>query len=191
MQRGFKSQCEQISKRYRKELGLTLDEALPYRTFADHLKVRIWTPEQVPDLEQSFVDLLTNESASYWSAVTVQSDGKTRIIVNSSHSEKRLANDVTHELAHLILDHKKARLEISDDGLLWLKSYRKEQEEEADWLAAALLLPREGLMSVYRKTTDIVNLSNIFEVSTDLVNMRINRTGITKQLSYSKKGVSL
>ena len=185
MQRGFKSKCEQISKRYRKALGLAPDEAVPYQLFADHLNVRLWTPEDVPGLEEKHVHQLTVVDGSDWSAVTLNANGEYVVIVNSSHSERRLANDVVHELSHIILDHKKARLDISEHGHLWLKSYGKEQEDEADWLAGAILLPRDGLLQVYRKSRDIQEVADRFLVSADLVRMRINRTGIQRQLHHS------
>jgi len=187
VRRGFKAQCEQISKRYRKELGLTLQEALPYRVFADHMGIRIWRPDEVPDLTAKSVQQLTVHDESDWSAVTIQDFGKTVIVVNSTHSEKRLANDVIHEISHIILDHQKARLEVNDAGDLWLKAYRSEQEDEADWLAAALLLPRDGLMACYRTIQSFGELADIFDVSADLVRMRVNRTGIARQLQNSRR----
>jgi Zn-dependent peptidase ImmA (M78 family) len=51
-----------------------------------------------------------------------------------------------HEPAHIQLRHPPARVEVSDTGLLLLSDYSDEQEQEADWLGAALLLPREGLV---------------------------------------------
>ena len=187
MRRGFKAQCEQISKRYRKELGIQEDEALPYSLLADHVGVRIWKPEEIPGFSKEHVKQLTVVDKNDWSAVTVSEKEKKVVIVNSSHSERRLANDVTHEIAHLLLDHQKARLDLIEDGLLWLKSYSSEQEEEADWLSASILLPRNGLMKVYKRTQDLETIAGIFEVSTELVRMRVNITGIIKQLQYSKK----
>ena len=187
MRRGFKAQCEQISKRYRKELDLTLQEALRYQVFAKHMGIRIWTPADVPCLTDKSLRQLTIHDESDWSAVTIQDFAKTVIVINSSHSERRLANDVAHEISHIILDHQKARLEVSDEGDWWLKAYRPDQEEEADWLAAALLLPRDGLMACYHKSQDHEELASIFEVSVDLVRMRINRTGIARQLQFSRK----
>ena len=166
--------------------ALTLEEALPYTLFAEHLGVRIWTPHDVPGLDQRFIEQLASTDESDWSATTIQVAGKTLIIVNSSHSVRRRANDVVHELAHIILDHTKARLEVSNEGHMWLKSYAKEQEDEADWLSAALLLPRDGLLKIYRRIQDFESIAEIYQVSVDLVRMRVNRTGISKQIHYSK-----
>jgi Zn-dependent peptidase ImmA (M78 family) len=51
-----------------------------------------------------------------------------------------------HELAHLILKHVPARVDVSKTGLLLLSEYSDQQESEADWLAAAILLPRDALV---------------------------------------------
>lgn len=188
MQRGFKSQCEQISRRYRKALGLALDDAMPYGLLAEHLRVRLWNPHDIPGLEEKYVHQLTVVDKHDWSAVTVNVSGKSVVIMNSSHSERRLANDVVHELAHIILDHRKARLDVSDDGHMWLRTYSNDQEEEADWLAGALLLPRDGLLKVYRECRDDQIVADNFLVSVDLARMRINRTGIRRQVDRSSYG---
>ncbi|XOV85291.1 MAG: ImmA/IrrE family metallo-endopeptidase [bacterium] len=181
MKRGFKSQSELISKRYRKALGLTLEEALPYKQIADHLNVRIWEPRDIPGLEKSAIAQLSKPE-SEWSAATLEANGTTLIIVNSAHSEARRANDVLHELAHIILGHSKGRLDVSDDGHLWLKSYGLDQEEEADWLSATMLLPRDGLLALYRRFPDHETIAEIYGVSPELVKMRVNLTGISKQV---------
>ena len=168
-------------------MGLTLEEALPYNAFAQHLQIPIWTPESVPGLSTDHVAQLTEHGSDEWSALTVTVNGRTVIVVNSSHSERRLANDVCHEFAHQILDHRKARLDVSDDGHLWLKSYSSDQEEEADWLAASLLLPRDGLLRAYSKNRDLEALAEQFAVSIDLVRMRVNRTGISMQIRRSRR----
>jgi Zn-dependent peptidase ImmA (M78 family) len=53
-----------------------------------------------------------------------------------------------HELAHIELRRAPARVEVSETGLLLLSDYADEQEQEADWLAAALLLPLDGLIQL-------------------------------------------
>jgi len=184
MQRGFKSRCENISARYRAQFGLQIEDPFPYRKLAESLGILIWTPADVPGLSSSHLTVLTDSDSSEWSAVTVTVNQKSLIIVNSSHSERRLANDITHELAHLILDHDVARLDVSDDGHMWLKTYNKDQEAEADWLSASLLLPREGVLRVYRSKRNINSVAANFSVSKELATMRINVTGIKRQLRY-------
>ena len=186
MKRGFKSRCEQISKRYRKTLNLAPEDALPYQLLADHLEALIWTPYDVPGLDAAYIKQLTEVDQSGWSAVTVSFADRYVVVVNSSHSDRRLANDVVHELAHIILKHAPSRVDISDDGHLWLSTYGKEEEDEANWLAAALLLPRDGLFTTYKKLRSEEAVADKFGVSEQLVRLRLNVTGIHAQLQRSK-----
>ena len=184
MVRGFKSRSEKISARYRANLKISLEEALPVRELASMLDVIIWAPSDVHGLTPKHIKQLTNIGRDEWSAVTIEEGASKLIIINPTHSEARLANDIAHELAHLILNHEKSHLEISESGELWLKAYETDQEEEADWLAASLLLPRDGLLPVYKRLRDVSKVAKVFGVSKDLAQMRINRTGIKKQLSF-------
>jgi hypothetical protein len=184
MQRGFKARCEKISSRYRKILHLTQTEALCVDTLASYMGVRIWQPEDVPGLEQNDIHQLCCDGKNEWSAVTIEAAGKIVIIINPTHHKTRRANDVAHELAHIILDHSKARIDIADDGLMWLKTYPKTLEDEANWLAATMLLPRDGLLKVCLENNTLESIASIFGVSTALVRMRINRTGISRQLKH-------
>ena len=68
------------------------------------------------------------------------------VIYNPEHSSGRQSNDIMHELAHLILDHKPTTVILSQDGSLVMRSFNQQQEEEADWLAGCLLLPRDALV---------------------------------------------
>lgn len=86
-----------------------------------------------------------------WSAVTVCSNDKYLIVINSAHTPGRQASSLMHELAHLIIGHKPARLDVTGEGLLILGRYDRTNEEEANWLAAALFLPREALLLVRRR----------------------------------------
>jgi len=70
------------------------------------------------------------------------------IVINPSHQPPRQRNDLMHELSHIDLQHLPARVEVSETGLLLLSDYSEEQEQEADWLAAAILLSRSGLINL-------------------------------------------
>ncbi len=66
-------------------------------------------------------------------------------VLNPANALTRQRNDLMHELAHIELKHAPAR-DFSKSGLLLLSDYSDEQEKEADWYAAALLLPRGALV---------------------------------------------
>jgi Zn-dependent peptidase ImmA (M78 family) len=67
------------------------------------------------------------------------------VIFNPRKSDGRKASDIVHELAHLILGHDPAKVVFSEDGQIATRTFDQKQEDEANWLAWALLLPREAL----------------------------------------------
>jgi hypothetical protein len=183
VQRGFKSRCEETAKRYRRTLGVTLEEALPYRQLADDLGVTVWTPGDIPGLDGETIRQLSVADAGSWSAVTVNLDARHVVIVNSAQDERRIPNNIVHELAHIILGHAAARVDISEDGHLWLTTYGRDQEDEADWLAASLLLPRDGLLACCSRRRKVEAIADRFQVSVELVRWRLNATGVLRQIN--------
>ncbi|HZD52429.1 MAG TPA: ImmA/IrrE family metallo-endopeptidase [Woeseiaceae bacterium] len=187
MQRGFKSGCEQASRRYRKRLGVSLQDPLPYRQLAHELDVLLWTPADVPGLDEDTVRQLAVTGAGSWSAVTVRLDGKHVVVVNSAENENRIPRNVVHELAHIILGHSASRVDISEDGHLWLSTYGQDQEQEADWLSAALLLPRDGLLPAWARHRNVRAVATQFRVSHELARWRLNMTGVVRQVSVHRR----
>lgn len=185
-ERGYKAWCERYSTDARAALGVATSAPLDMRALAEHLKVRIWTPRDVPGLPvESLNVLLRNdgETPSCWSAVTLVVGSTTLVILNSSHSPARQASDLAHELAHRIRGHTARDASVSDDGLLLLSSYPRELEEEADWLAGCLLLPREALLHIKRSGMSSEDAQAMYGVSKSMLNYRIAKTGVTRQFS--------
>ena len=178
MRRGFKTWCETTAERYRTALGLKPDDQLNPEDLAAHLGVIVWRPEEIPELAESSLRRLTNHDSDSWSAVTI-GVGKTNLtIVNSAHPPTRQRSSLSHELAHLILDHEPGRIDLSPAGHLLLSSFEREQEEEADWMSGTLLVPRAGLVIAYRSTQDLRILANRFGVSLDMLRWRLRMTGV-------------
>ena len=181
MRRGFKTWCETTSGRYRTDLGLKPQDPLNPEDLAAHLGVTVWRPEEVPGLAESSLRQLTNHDSDSWSAVTIRDGDDNLTIVNSAHAPTRQRSSLSHELAHLILDHEPGRIDLSPEGHLLLSSFEREQEEEADWLSGTLLVTRAGLMIAHRSTQDPKILANRFGVSVDMLNWRLRMTGVATQ----------
>ena len=182
MRRGFKAGCELTAHRYRKRLGISLNVALPYQALAAELGVFLWTTDDVPGLDEATVHQLSVEEPDAWSAITVNLDERYALVVNPAQNSRRIPNSVTHELAHIILGHAAARIDISEDGHLWLSTYSEAQEREADWLAATLLLPRDGLLRSFSRYREVEPVAAQFRVSRALVRWRLNATGVARQV---------
>lgn len=107
------------------------------------------------------------------------------IIYNPSHSRGRIASDIAHEVAHLILEHEPTKLVLSQDGSLVMRSFNAMQEEEANWLAWCLLLPREALVSSLKRRLSVTDIADSFGVSQTLVKFRVQMTGARTQIRRS------
>ena len=180
MRRGFKSWCERAAAEYREALGVPMAAALDPHALAEHLNVRVLMPENVPGVAPVNLRQLRGVAGQAgWSAVTISQGGVRLVILNSGHPSTRQANSLAHELAHVILNHTSD--EVSLGGFLFRNNFDKEQEDEADWLAGCLLLPREGLLHAYRSKRSPAALAQHFGVSQKLVNWRLRMTGVIRQ----------
>lgn len=185
MRRGFKASCERIAADQRQAIGLRPEDALDPERLAQHLGVTVWGPEDVPELPQDSLRCLVQEDADDWSAVTLQVGSSRLTILNSAHAPTRRRSDLAHELAHLILGHRPSRIDVSNQGLLVLSTFEGAEEEEANWLSGALLVPRDGLMRAYRRQRDEGCLADHFGISLALLKWRLNATGIAVQARHA------
>lgn len=86
-----------------------------------------------------------------------------------------------HELAHRIRGHQAEEVEISEDGIMILNSYDKALEEEADWLAGCLLLPRDALVRIKKERLSDVEAAARYGVSLRMLSYRNSMTGVNRQ----------
>jgi Zn-dependent peptidase ImmA (M78 family) len=151
------------------------------------MHVRLCTPIDIPGLPQDVLDQLLKHDPSGWSAVSIYQCGRSLVIYNPQHSTGRQASDIMHELAHLVLDHKPTTVILSHDGALVMRSYNQKQEEEADWLAWCLLLPREALVHSSRSGFTSRQIADQYGVSEKLVNFRRRVTGVEAQIRATRR----
>ena len=182
MRRGFKSWCERTAAEYREALGVPMTAALDPHALAEYFNVRVVTPEDVPGVALVNLRQLKGMAGrDSWSAVTISQGGVSLVILNSGHPDTRQANSLAHELAHIILNHTSDDAQPSSEGFLFRNFFNEEQEDEANWLAGCLLLPREGLLHTYWVNRNPAALAQHFGVSQKLVDWRLRMTGIMRQ----------
>jgi Zn-dependent peptidase ImmA (M78 family) len=149
--------------------------------YARHIGVVVLDFDTIELTEKSKLRLLVTDCES-WSGMTLNEAGLTAIIVNPNHSRGRQTSTLMHELAHFILKHVPAQVNVSTSGMLLLSDYSDEGEAEADWLAAAMLLPRETLIAWRRRGESIPAIAAAFGVSEQLCEWRVRMTGVDVQL---------
>jgi Zn-dependent peptidase ImmA (M78 family) len=187
MQRSFKSWCERQAIYWRKRLELPAHACLPARELANEFRTDVIKPEDIPGMAQKDLDHLLRLDSKSWSAVTLSADECTLIIYNALHSLARQEADIMHELAHIIRGHRPTGLKYTRGFPFPLREYKKEDEEEAQWLGGCLQIPREGLKWAlnYGMTED--QIANYFVASLDMVRYRRNITGIDIQRIHARR----
>jgi Zn-dependent peptidase ImmA (M78 family) len=178
---GFKSQAERISAAARSALDLPPGARIDPWSYARHLGVVVLDFEEL-GLSMECRNQLLRIDAESWSGMTIREGSVTGIVINPSHASVRQASTLMHELAHFILKHVPARVDVSLSGLLLLSEYSEDAEAEADWLAAALLLPRDSLMKHRRRGDSVGQIATTFGTSEQLCEWRLRMTGVDVQL---------
>jgi Zn-dependent peptidase ImmA (M78 family) len=183
MKRGFKSKCENTSLQIRRELKLRRTDPLPIELLATHIEVKLLKPSDILGLSNEAINILLGSEKDSWSAVTISSGGTDIVIYNPTHSTARRSTDIMHELAHMILRHKHTPILLfSQSDKVILRSYDEDQENEADWLAGCLLLPREALLHMTRIKTSKSDVCTEYAVSAQLLKYRTDITGVRYQI---------
>jgi Zn-dependent peptidase ImmA (M78 family) len=181
-ERGFKTWAERTSASLRQELKLLPHEPLSPTVLAGYLDVTLWTPVEVPGITRDVLEQLLSDDPWGWSAVSVCRADRTMVIYNPRKSAGRRASDIMHELAHLILSHQPATVVMSQDGSFVMRSYDQVQEDEANWLAWCILLPRDALLRCRKLDLSVAEIAEQYDVTETLVNFRLRMTGVESQL---------
>lgn len=180
MERGFKKRCEEMSRSLRVEIGLGATAPLPPNQLSSYLNVAVWPITDI-GLEEDDLSQLIHKDPDSWSAITVSASGREAIVVNPNHRKGRYSSDVMHELAHLLLGHHPSTMFFAAAGDVALRGYDRSAEDEANWLAAALLLPREALVSARKRQLDPQEICESYGVSYQMLTFRTRVTGIDRQ----------
>ena len=180
MERGFKSRCEEISRRLRLELGLTPVAPMTVENLSSYLNVILWSVTDVGLSEEDLNQLVEVDKGS-WSAITVSMFDREAVIFNPTHSNGRHSSNVMHELAHLVLGHDPSTMFFVGEGELALRGYNADIEREADWLAGTLLLPRDALVHIRKRRIPDEQACMIYKVSNQMLTYRLRMTGVNRQ----------
>ena len=154
--------------------------------YAESLGVMVFEAAELELSPRDAAQLLEKDPDS-WSGMTLFEDGIHVVVLNSTHPRSRRTATLMHELAHLIVEHVPADVDVSPSGLVLLSDYSAEQEEEADWLGAALLLPEAALLLHRGRGTPISEIARLYGVSEPLCTWRCRMTGIEKRLAFRKR----
>lgn len=169
---GFnKAELERTAAEVRGELGHGPLDPLNTRALCDLLALPVQKVSDFVDANPSIAVLL-GPCASQFSACTIHLDRRRLIIVNDAHELPRIASSLAHECSHAILGHPPGS---AFDGM-GCRSHNKQIEDEASWLAGALLVTSEAALRAER-FNDAQRMAASLGVSEQMMQYRINVTG--------------
>lgn len=159
----------------RDAFGLSPTCRLDPRALAQRHGIRVVELSSLPGVSE-YERALLRKNTKELSAVLVGEEGKAVIIVNDSHTPQRQANSICHEVAHFLLGH--ASGPIIDEG--GVRVYPERQEDEANWLASALLVPIKGLRMLHGKQPRC-EIEDNYGASEELLRWRCNMHGLASK----------
>jgi Zn-dependent peptidase ImmA (M78 family) len=121
-------------------------------------------------IEYRDLESLTGENGS----VYVHGKREFEILLPNYTGPYRDRFTIAHELGHYFLH--------SEQGRIPIVAFRKGStriEWEANWFAAALLMPKTRFAEVYVETQDIFEIASRFQVSTEAATVRQHALGYT------------
>lgn len=186
LRRGFKSQCERRSTEVRKNFGLDASEPLSAYSLAEEMLVIVWTESDVSKVSKDDITQLCVVDPESWSAFTMRFKDRHLVVYNSTQSIPRQNSVVMHELSHIMLGHDLTSASLTDEGYFVPTTYNQDQEDEANWLAGTLLLPRPSLLHIrYRRLSNTEAMEK-YKVSQQMLTWRFRMTGVDHQISNSR-----
>ena len=182
MRRGFKTEASTIAREMRDELNAAADAPLDMRQLADHLGIPVLPLSDLRADAPAPTGLLLGAATSMFSGMTVFDGARRTIVFNDAHSPGRQASDIAHEIAHGLLFHEPAP--VADD--LGCRLWNPEAEQEADWLAGALLVPDEAALRIERLGWSDGEAAAAYGVSTRMIRYRRNVSGARKRVQRAR-----
>lgn len=180
MRRGFKSECNSYSREFREELGLSPEDPLSPWDLAKILDIQVFGISYFKnECLDSVKYLYSSFGSREFSGLVVKVHGVKVIFHNDSHSMKRQASNIMHEISHCVLMHEmfcitdeKGRRELSQND-----------EQEAQWMGPALLISEEAALRIASEKMPIAVASDLYGASEEVVRMRLNTTGALKRVA--------
>ena len=180
--RGFKTEAEDYAKDLRKELGLASYKPLSPWKLSEHLSIPVNPLSLYKDQISDAVIYCTEKDQKSFSAMTIFNSYRRLIIHNDSHSLKRQAANLAHELSHAILGH--IPMPVFDE--YGHRYFNHQEEDEANWLGPVLLIPKDAAFHIAKTGMSTEEASQAYGVSEDIIKMRINLSGVKTILNRLK-----
>lgn len=201
MRRGFKAEAERHATALRSSIGCSEHQSPDLAAVAVHLRVAVLPADQLLDGGADALLALHEVQQGAFSAVTISPpDRRTVVAYNpvtfdgrcltpaEAKIDGRTRSNIAHEFAHLVLGHDVRQvLKVAGHSFF---TCNPAQEEEANWLAGALLLPRPLLLEAARRNMHDDEVAVEHHVSPEMARFRMNATGARMQAARTRRSRS-
>jgi Zn-dependent peptidase ImmA (M78 family) len=177
MRRGFKAEAERLATKVRDEMGLGAHKPLEIDALVRQVGAQLRSADALTSLAK--LQELEALQPGAFSACTFDFGSRKIIVVSPLASDERQRSDASHEASHLLLSH--SVKEVEQLGGLSFFTCDPDEEQEANWLAGCLLLPRELLVRALRQGLDAAGIAEVNSVSLQMANFRLRTTGVQRQ----------
>ena len=184
LRRGFKADANRLAREIRQDLGLNAVDALDPRVLAQDLGIPLVPLSALKKDSQVVVRHFRGQGRSAFSAMTMFYGTRRVILYNDAHSPGRQASDIAHELSHALLQHPPEPA-LDHRGR---RNWNQDLEDEATWLAGALLISDEAAMEIATTEMSADVAAVAYGVSTQMVQWRLNVTAAYRRVGPIPRG---
>src|SRR5262249_12343856 len=181
--RGFKAQAERQALAIRNEMGLGPAEPVHAQQIAAHRGIEVRAADEL--IARSRLEELQGLQGNAFSGATFRlPSGRVVVVYNPLNDPARTNSDVAHEVAHIILEHPARTVERVGGANFF--TCDAEEEQEANWMAGCLLLPRPLLVKEMRAGGGAADIATRHKVSEQMATWRLNASGVLLQVRRAR-----
>lgn len=148
----------------------------------ERVPARLVDPQELWKEDRETARALFVDCGAHWSGIGFGKspvDGKSLILLNQAHARTRQKATLMEEIVHIVLDHPKTRVTISNHEGIGVRTHNSRVEDEAFNIGAACLLPYPELFhAVFHAQESASVIASRHNLSVRYVEYRINRSGL-------------
>lgn len=183
MRRGFKAEAERTAQEIRTKMGKRPADPLDAIDLAKHLGADVRRADELTPLAK--LQALEELQPGAFSACTFTLGERHVIVYSPLASPGRTQSDIAHEIAHILLGH--VVKEVRKIGGVAFFICDPDEEQEANWLAGCLLLPRPLLLVATRRGMNAAAIADTYRVSEQMAAFRLRITGVERQHTIARR----
>jgi Zn-dependent peptidase ImmA (M78 family) len=186
LRRGFKAEAERRAMALWSQAGSNTANALDLEVVAGLLDARIVLADTL--VPRARLEELEEVQSYAFSACTFIVRDHPVVVLNPLRPPGRQRADAAHELSHIVLRH---QMRVPEKvGSFTFFTGNADQEDEANWLAGCLLLPRQAVLRAAHTGMNAELIASHYQTTIEMARFRLNATGAAIQAQRGRAAVA-